>query len=58
MNGQIVQAENEFTSEGTEMRFDLGSSKAVIKAASTDKKQGVVHKLFVDGNIVEEHDFR
>ncbi|CAH1163812.1 unnamed protein product [Phaedon cochleariae] len=54
VNGQINDAESVFVSNGTEMRFTLGTSSAMIKATSTDKKEGVVHQLFVGGSLVEE----
>ncbi|KAJ8963306.1 hypothetical protein NQ318_018775 [Aromia moschata] len=57
VNGQVVEAENGFVAGGTEMRFELGSSKAVIRASSTDKKQGVIHELFVDEKLIEEDTF-
>lgn len=57
VNGQVMEAENVFVDDGTEMRFDLGSSKALIKATCCDKKQGVMHQLFIDGTLIEEDTF-
>lgn len=53
MNGNCVQAENVFSEDGTEMGFELGTQNAVIKATSTDKKQGVIHELFVGEKQIE-----
>ncbi|KAG5891100.1 hypothetical protein JTB14_036991 [Gonioctena quinquepunctata] len=57
VNGHIVETENVFVSNGTEMTFDLGNSTAVIKAISTDKKEGVIHHLFVNEKLIEEDVF-
>lgn len=54
VNGQNIEAENVFVDDGTEMRFDLDHSQAVIKASSADKKQGVIHQLYVNGKLIEE----
>lgn len=53
MNGNLVQAENDFCEDGTEMEFELGTQQAVIKATTANKKQGVLHELFVDGRKIE-----
>nr|XP_023024592.1 fas apoptotic inhibitory molecule 1 [Leptinotarsa decemlineata] len=54
VNGQMVDTENIFVADGAEMNFDLGTSKATIKAVSTDKKEGVIHQLYLDGKLIEE----
>lgn len=36
------------------MTFEFENLKASIRATSTDRKQGVVHQLFVDGKLIEE----
>ncbi|XP_057667420.1 fas apoptotic inhibitory molecule 1 [Diorhabda carinulata] len=54
VNGELVEAECNFTCNGTEMSFLMGTTLAVIRAETTQKKQGVVHQLFVDGKCVEE----
>ncbi|XP_018567177.1 fas apoptotic inhibitory molecule 1 [Anoplophora glabripennis] len=57
VNGQVIEAENSFVDDGTEMKFELGSSKAIIKANCCDKKQGVIHQLFVNSALIEEDTF-
>lgn len=52
INGDLVQAEHVFSEDGAEMRFELGSKNAVIKATTADRKQGIIHELFVDGKEV------
>lgn len=52
VNGNLVQAENIFGEDGAEMKFELGSKNAVIKATTADKKHGIIHELFVDGKEV------
>lgn len=49
----MAQAENNFCDDGTEMEFELGTQQAVIKATTANKKQGVVHDLFIDGRMIE-----
>lgn len=36
------------------MKFFLGGQEAVIRATSSDPKQGVHHKLIVKGQQIEE----
>lgn len=54
----MVEAENEFVDDGTEMKFKLAENiDALIKASSSDKKLGVIHELYVNGRLVEEDTF-
>jgi hypothetical protein len=55
VNGQYVETENTFIDSGSEMSFDFENLKAAIKATSVDRKQGVIHQLFVDGQLIEEN---
>ncbi|CAG9863313.1 unnamed protein product [Phyllotreta striolata] len=54
VNGQLVDAESTFIANGTEMKFEMGSSTAVIRAETAMKKEGVIHQLFVDDKLIEE----
>lgn len=54
VNGERVDAESLFVDQGTEMRFSLAGEEAVIRAVSSDPKQGVLHQLYVAGRLVEE----
>ncbi|GLV46376.1 Fumarylacetoacetase [Carabus blaptoides fortunei] len=54
VNGERAEAESLFVDQGTEMRFPLGDEDAVIRAVSSDPKQGVLHQLYVAGQLVEE----
>lgn len=53
VNGQLVEAENAFVPDGTEMRFYLADAPATIKS-SADNKAGIVHNLYVNHKRVEE----
>ncbi|XP_068894445.1 fas apoptotic inhibitory molecule 1 [Tenebrio molitor] len=55
VNGQYVETENTFIDSGSEMSFEFENLKAAIKATSVDRKQGVIHQLFVDGQLIEEN---
>lgn len=60
VNGHYVDGENVFVNDGAEIRFELEEgtkTQTVIKAVCADKKQGVVHQLFVNGKLVEEDVF-
>lgn len=57
MNGQLVETENVFVDDGTEMRFTLDDVDALIKATSGDKKRGIVQELFIQGKLIEEDTF-
>lgn len=54
MNGQKVESEHDFVEKGTEMRFPVGELEAVIRATSSDPKQGIHHKLIVKGQQIDE----
>ncbi|CAH1280726.1 unnamed protein product [Diabrotica balteata] len=54
VNGEQVEAESNFVTNGTEMSFIMGNTSATIRAETTQKKEGVVHQLFVDGKCIEE----
>ncbi|XP_072389117.1 fas apoptotic inhibitory molecule 1 [Diabrotica undecimpunctata] len=54
VNGEQVEAESNFVTNGTEMSFIMGNTPATIRAETTQKKEGVVHQLFVDGKCIEE----
>jgi hypothetical protein len=55
VNGQYVETENTFIDSGSEMSFEFENLKAAIKATSVDRKHGVIHQLFVDGQLIEEN---
>lgn len=55
MNGDLTETENVFVQDGTEMRFKIDDTEAVIKACSSDKKHGVLQELYVDGRFIEEN---
>ncbi len=53
INGQRVEAEAEFTDEGTETNFQISGHPAVLKAVSTGyRRAGINHALFVDGKEI------
>lgn len=60
INGHYVEGENLFVHDGAEIRFELEEgtkTNTVIKAVSADKKQGVVHQLYLNGRLIEEDTF-
>lgn len=54
VNGQYVETENNFIDDGSEMNFEFEGLKGSIVATSADRKQGVIHELFVDEKIIPE----
>lgn len=49
VNGQRIEADAEFTDEGTETVFDIGGHQANLKAVSSGyHRLGINHALFVD----------
>ena len=53
VNGQRIDAEAQFSEEGTETNFDIAGHPAVLKAISTGyRRTGVNHALFVDGREI------
>ncbi|UJR23683.1 hypothetical protein I4U23_026666 [Adineta vaga] len=53
VNGQRIEANAEFTEDGTETAFDIAGHAAILKAVSTGyRRQGINHVLFVDGNEI------
>lgn len=52
MNGQLLETENVFVQDGTEIRFNFENISAVLNSTSNSKK-GVIHELFVDGKLVD-----
>lgn len=54
VNGEKVETEGEFTEMGTEMVFMLDETEARIKAASAKKKEGVLHNLYINNEIIED----
>ncbi|CAF4793997.1 unnamed protein product, partial [Rotaria magnacalcarata] len=50
VNGQRVEAEAEFTDEGTETIFDIAGHPAILKAVSSGRRNNGLHyTLLVDG---------
>lgn len=54
MNGNKVETEHSFVDDGTEIKFEIGEDVAVIKAASADKKHGIIHQLSINDKLIEE----
>ncbi len=53
VNGQRIEAEAEFTDEGTETIFEISGHPAILKAVSTGyRRAGINHALFVDGKEI------
>lgn len=52
VNGQQLETENVFVHNGTEIRFTFDNISAVLNSTS-DSKKGVVHKLLLDGKLVD-----
>jgi hypothetical protein len=49
LNGQRIDADAEFTDDGTETVFQIDDRRAVLKAISTGyHRSGINHALFVD----------
>lgn len=54
VNGQRIEAEAEFTDDGTETVFSINDHRAVLKPISTGHaRYGISHALFVDGQPIE-----
>ena len=48
VNGNKVEMAGEFTDEGTETHFAIGSQPAYVKAVSSGKRrEGIVHSLII-----------
>lgn len=54
INGHEIETTNLFTTNGTEINFFLDTTPAVLKAIRSDKKQGIIHQLYVDGKCIPE----
>lgn len=54
INGTKQESDHAFVKNGTEIKFQLGDDVAVIKAASADKKQGIIHQLYINEELIEE----
>ncbi|XP_044746508.1 fas apoptotic inhibitory molecule 1 [Coccinella septempunctata] len=54
VDAKLIETENTFVEEGTEMKFEINGVFAVIKASYTHKREGVIHELYVNGQKVEE----
>lgn len=54
MNGEIINAEPEFTENGTETQFDIDDKNHVrlITVSSGNRRSGLVHCLFVNNNEI------
>ena len=53
VNGNRIEAEAEFTDDGTETNFLIADHHAVLKAFSTGfRRSGINHVLFVDGKEI------
>lgn len=57
VNGERVDATNEFADEGTEMHFYIKNEHpAVIKTTSSgNKKEGIIYILIVNGQVIPEN---
>ncbi|TRZ04187.1 hypothetical protein DNTS_011988 [Danionella cerebrum] len=54
-NGNKMEAMGEFTENGSETHFAVGSHQCCITAAASGRKRkGMVHSLLVDGVCIEE----
>lgn len=55
VNGKKAETAGEFTDDGTETHFAISNQPAYIKAVSSGKRrQGIIHKLFVEDSEVPE----
>lgn len=53
VNGHRIEADAEFTDDGTETNFIIADRHAVLKAISTGyRRSGINHVLFVDGKEI------
>ena len=55
VNGTKVEMAAEFTDEGTETHFAIGTQPAFVRAISSgNKREGIIHILMVQGMQVPE----
>lgn len=54
INGEKIETEHSFVDNGTEISFPVGDTTGILKANVSDKKKGVVHQLYVNGQLVDE----
>ena len=56
VNGTKVEMAGEFTDEGTETHFAIGSQPAFVRAVSSGKRrEGIIHTLYVHDTEVPEY---
>ena len=56
VNGTKVEVAGEFTEDGTETHFAIGSQPAYVSALSSgNKREGIIHSLFVHESEVPEY---
>ena len=56
VNGTKVEMAGEFTEEGTETHFAIGSQPAYVRAVSSgNKREGIIHCLLVHETEVPEY---
>ena len=55
VNGAKVEMAAEFTDDGTETHFAIGTQPAFVRAVSSgNKREGIIHILVVEGMQVPE----
>ena len=56
VNGKRAETAGEFTDDGTETHFAVGTQPAYVKAVSSGKRrEGIVHKLYVEEHEIPEY---
>ena len=56
VNGTKVEMAGEFTDDGTETHFAIGSQPAFVRAVSSGKRrEGIIHTLYVHDTEVPEY---
>ncbi|KAK4885867.1 hypothetical protein RN001_002138 [Aquatica leii] len=54
LNGEKIEVEHAFAKDGTEINFLVDENQISIKASTAAKKEGVIHQLFINNNLIEE----
>ncbi|KAF5297565.1 hypothetical protein FQR65_LT09996 [Abscondita terminalis] len=54
LNGEKIEVEHAFVKDGTEIIFFIDENRISIKASSAVKKEGVIHQLFINEDLIEE----